>query len=142
MLAGKMYSSLARECYRKVIKPYKRPRAARPLILRPTLRRAALETLAQTPKHVVQLLQRRGHTLVLFKFRDSLGFARSRVGHQDPAWSRLAPRRLPDLDRVARKREAVQSLTFPNAITSLQVNSCNCIVASFLNQIAFLRRQR
>src|SRR5215217_5565313 len=123
MLAGEMNSSFRCDGQAKITEPDKRPRAARPLILRPALRCPALETLAQPAKHVIQLLQRRGHTLVFFKLRDSLCFARPRVRHQDPAWSRLAPRRLPDLDRAIRKRETIQSFIFPNTIASLQVNA-------------------
>src|SRR5215813_2221884 len=125
MLARKVNPARARDCDGKVTESNKCPRAARPLVLHPALCRTLLEAFAQPTKHLIQLLQRCGHTLVLFELRESLCFARPRVGHQDPAWSRLVPRWLPDFDRAARKREPVQSFRFPNSIMSLQVNTCH-----------------
>ena len=98
---------------------YKGPRAARPLVFRPALRIAAFEVAPHTGKDAVKLLRRRLDPLFLFQIRDTLGFARSRLGHQDSTWSRLTPRRLPNLNRTSREHESVKSLFFPESIFGL-----------------------
>src|ERR1043166_5062279 len=97
------------------------------------------EVITQTSEHPVQLFQRHRNPLVLFETSDTLSFTRSRVSHQNPAWTRLAPRRLPDLDRATRERETVKFLLLPETIFGLQVDARNCVVVRALDHFELAR---
>src|SRR5688572_24343905 len=122
MLAGEVDPSVAQR-RRRFDRADEPPRAARPLVFDPTLRRAVFEVRAQSGEDRIELVQRGRDTFALLQRGDSLSLAGTRVGHQYPARTRLAPGRLPDLDRAFRESKSVESVLFPEAIFRLQVNA-------------------
>src|SRR5687768_9228230 len=141
MFAGEVNPPFRHDRCGKITEPDKGPRAARPLVFSPALRHTTFEVSTQSGEDSVELLQRRLDTAVLFHACDPLGFTRPRVSHQDPAWSRLAPRRLPDLNPARCERKAVQSLSFPKPIACLQINARHRVVVSTFDRIALSRRE-
>src|SRR4051794_32092755 len=113
MFTSEMYPAFGRGCRHEVSRANERPRAARPFVFNPGLRRPFFKVIAQARQPLIQLIERRADSLWFFHRGNSFSLSRSVVRHDDSARPWLIPGWLPNFYGVAGERETVQTFLFP-----------------------------